>query len=96
MKTTLTIVCAVLAAVASGCGSSGSQTTAGAPENLAPTRGTYAPSIDAANFVATVDNKYWPLEPGTAFHYEGTKGSTPQRTSGTSGRTPGSASAVAS
>jgi hypothetical protein len=40
--------------------------------------GRYAPSIDAANFVATVDNQYWPLAPGTTLHYEGTRGKTPQ------------------
>jgi hypothetical protein len=31
----------------------------------------YGPAIDPANFVATVDNPYWPLIPGTTFIYEG-------------------------
>jgi hypothetical protein len=31
---------------------------------------TYAPAIDAARFVASVDNQYFPLAPGTAFVYE--------------------------
>jgi hypothetical protein len=35
--------------------------------------GSYAPSIDHANFVATVDNRYFPLRPGTGFHYRGVK-----------------------
>ena len=26
----------------------------------------------------TVDNPYWPLEPGTTYHYEGVRGTTPQ------------------
>ena len=46
--------------------------------SLAPVNGTYSPSIDPANFVATIDNPYWPLKPGTAFHYEGLRGTTPQ------------------
>ena len=49
------------------------------PSQLAPIKGTYAPTIRPANFVATVDNPYWPLKPGTTFHYKGVRGSTPQR-----------------
>ncbi len=56
---------------------SSSATPASAP-SLAPVHGTYAPTIDPANFVATVDNPYWPLKPGTTFHYEGVRGTTPQ------------------
>jgi hypothetical protein len=40
--------------------------------------GSYSPKIDPANFVAGVDNRYFPLKPGTAFHYSGFKGKTPQ------------------
>ena len=40
--------------------------------------GRYAPKIEAANFVERVDNPLWPLEPGTAYHYEGERGKTPQ------------------
>jgi len=40
--------------------------------------GPYSPSIDPANFVRTVDNRYFPLEPGTRFHYVGQKGKTRQ------------------
>jgi uncharacterized protein YceK len=80
MKATAAILCAVLAVVASGCGSgsSGSHSTAASPTTPAPIHGTYRPSLDAASFVATVDNQYFPLVPGTAFHYEGTSGGTPQ------------------
>src|SRR5206468_4345378 len=46
--------------------------------SLAPVNGTYSPSIDPANFVATIDNPYWPLKPGTTYHYEGVRGTTPQ------------------
>src|SRR5206468_1548653 len=31
----------------------------------------YDPGIDPANFVATIDNPYFPLQPGTTFVYEG-------------------------
>jgi hypothetical protein len=41
--------------------------------------GTYAPSIEPANFVAKIDNPYFSLKPGTSFHYQGFKGSVRQR-----------------
>ena len=70
---------------ASSSGSSGSATShpAGSVQQtpasaLAPIHGRYAPSIDPSDFVRTVDNKYWPLQPGTHYHYEGVRGSTPQ------------------
>src|SRR5918992_696732 len=31
----------------------------------------YAPHIDPADFTTTIDNKYFPLKPGTTFVYEG-------------------------
>jgi len=40
--------------------------------------GSYLPAIHPTNFVATIDNSYFPLTPGTAFHYEGRSGKTPQ------------------
>ena len=36
-----------------------------------PAGETYAPVIDPANFVSTVDNPYFPLKPGTIYIYEG-------------------------
>jgi hypothetical protein len=80
-----TIAIALLAVLGSGCGSSGaggsSSTTAGAstsPSSLAPVHGTYSPTINPANFVATIDNRYFPLQPGTGYHYKGVRGTTPQ------------------
>jgi len=74
------------ALAASGCG--GKQhaappatTTASRPGSasaLAPIHGRYAPKIDAADFVASVDNPLWPLKDGTHFHFVGTRGKTPQ------------------
>jgi hypothetical protein len=80
----LAVAVTLLVVPLSGCGSSGgdhkASTKAAAmrPSTLAPIHGPYAPTIHAADFVATVDNPYWPLEPGTHFHYEGTRGTTPQ------------------
>jgi hypothetical protein len=82
--TASTIAFALLAMLASGCGSSGgerrsSRSSPGtSASRLAPIREPYSPSIDPANFVATVNNPYWPLKPGTAFRYRGTRGKTPQ------------------
>jgi hypothetical protein len=76
------ILVALFVALAAGCGSSGHGSSTGtvltSASPLAPIRGHYAPEIDAANFVAKVDNRFWPLEPGTAFHYVGTRGRTVQ------------------
>jgi hypothetical protein len=79
------IALALVAVLAAGCGSSGSKhgsstrAASTSASSLAPVRGHYSPAIDPANFVATVDNRFWPLEPGTGFHFEGTRGTTPQR-----------------
>jgi hypothetical protein len=37
----------------------------------ASTGGAYSPAIDPANFVAKVDNRYFPLKPGTSLRYSG-------------------------
>src|SRR6266513_1837124 len=70
-----TIAFVMLAMLASGCGSSRRSSSA---SSLAPVHGHYSPTLDPANFVAAVDNRWWPLEPGTAFHYRGMRGTTPQ------------------
>src|SRR4029450_2635965 len=65
-----------------GCGSSGKGTATTPASKPAPPpweiKGAYAPTIDPANFVTTIDNTYFPLVPGTAFHYQGTKEGTKQ------------------
>ena len=71
--------------IGGGCGSSSSEnsgstsSSSASPSSLAPIRGTYAPSIDPANFVTTIDNRYFPLKPGTGFHYKGVREGSPQR-----------------
>src|SRR6266536_1028793 len=66
-----------------GCGSSGGGTSSATTGSqsasaLAPIHGKYSPTIKAADFVATVDNPFWPLKPGTGWHFKGVKGTTPQ------------------
>jgi hypothetical protein len=39
---------------------------------IPPVHGPYDWTIDAASFVSTVDNRYFPLVPGTVLTYEGT------------------------
>jgi hypothetical protein len=64
------LVCALVAAPAS---------TARGPAPPAWTlHGRYSPVIKASNFVAVVDNPYFPLKPGTAFHFRGTRDGTAQ------------------
>lgn len=79
-RRTLLVIAAVVPVALTGCGSShnGASTSLSA-SRLAPVHGHYAPAIDRANFVTTVDNPLWPLKPGTAYHYEGTRGATAQR-----------------
>jgi hypothetical protein len=69
------------AALLGGCGSSGGGTsTTATATDLAPVHGAYSPSIDPADFVSTIDNRYFPLKPGTTFLYKGVheNGKTPQ------------------
>jgi hypothetical protein len=85
----VTIGLSLLAVLATGCGSSSDSTNpsttspqasgAQSASGLAPISGKYSPTIDPASFVPTVDNRYWPLKPGTGYHYKGVRGTTPQR-----------------
>ncbi len=45
--------------------------TPAAKNTAQPTGATYAPVINPANFVASIDNPYFPLQPGTTFISEG-------------------------
>jgi hypothetical protein len=84
MTRPLTYALALLAVLASGCGSSGGGSSSpkaaarGSAPSLAPLHGKYSPSINPASFVNTIDNRYLPFKPGTGFHYEGIRGKTPQ------------------
>jgi hypothetical protein len=74
MRLAAIVAVALLGMLPSGCGSHESPSAS----SLAPVHGTYAPSIDPANFVAVVDNPYWPLAPGTGYHFRGVRGTAPQ------------------
>jgi hypothetical protein len=60
----------LVAALATACGSSDTQTASTQPaasasaSKLAPIHGKYSPTIDPANFVTTIDTRYFPLLPG--------------------------------
>ena len=45
----------ILAALVTGCGSSGTKPAATSASELAPVHGKYDPSVDPADFVARVD-----------------------------------------
>jgi hypothetical protein len=78
------VALALLVVLGIGCGSSGGgkslSTTASSASasSLAPIHGSYSPSINPANFVTTIDNRYFPLKPGTGFHSKGLRGTSPQ------------------
>jgi hypothetical protein len=77
-------VAALASGVPAGAHSSSSRLGASArpggppPGELAPIHGKYRPRIRAKNFVRRVDNPFWPLKPGTGWHYKGVRGKTPQ------------------
>jgi hypothetical protein len=84
---TVTAAALIVAALTIGAscaqsGSDASSSTTSEPAKPNPPawvlHGAYAPAIDPADFVATVDNPYFPLPPGTAFHFEGTADGAPQ------------------
>jgi len=64
------------------CASIVSAGTSATPGSLQPPTWTlrrrYSPTIDPRNFVTGIDNRYFPLEPGTGFHYRGFKGAAAQ------------------
>jgi len=63
----LHVAAAGMLSAAIGCGEPAEEATERAAE-------AYAPVIDAARFVANVDNQYFPLVPGTRFVYETSDG----------------------
>jgi hypothetical protein len=82
-----TVAIGLVAALVAACGSSSDASTSASAaasttsaSDLAPIHGPYHPSIDPANFVKKIDNRYFPLEPGTTFLYKGVHedGVTPQ------------------
>jgi hypothetical protein len=74
-KVLTTVIGAAMALVlVAGCG--GSSGNAGG-DAQGKVREAYAPSIDPADFTTKIDNKYFPLKPGTTLVYRGkTEGAT--------------------
>jgi hypothetical protein len=71
----LTYVAALALALAASAGASTSSKPSPPGWIL---RGPYAPTIDPATFVRTIDNPYFPLRPGSTFHFAGVSDGTPQ------------------
>ncbi|WP_166176210.1 hypothetical protein [Rubrobacter tropicus] len=64
--TVLGVIIGVAVLLAAGCGGSSGETG----DATGSTRKAYAPRVDPADFTTTIDNEYFPLEPGTTFVYE--------------------------
>jgi hypothetical protein len=58
--------------VVAGCGAPSGSSGGNANGSGEKTQKAYAPRIDPADFTTRIDNKYFPLEPGTTFVYKGT------------------------
>jgi hypothetical protein len=63
----LSVIIGSMFALVAGC----SCPTMGSGGSSAKTGEAYSPDIHPANFVDKIDNKYFPLDPGTTFLYEG-------------------------
>src|SRR5215212_1208623 len=70
----ITLLGAVLGAMvvlAAECGGSSGSVAGSAKTTQKTTQTAYAPHINPADFTTTIDNKYFPLAPGTTFIYQG-------------------------
>jgi hypothetical protein len=59
-------------AVVAGCGLPSGSSGGNANGSGEKMQRAYAPRIDPADFTSKIDNKYFPLKPGTTFVYKGT------------------------
>src|SRR4051794_197535 len=75
-----TVVAALALGACGGDDTSTSGTTTTAAQAVIDTGdgGHYAPTLDPADFVARVDNPYFPLAPGSRWRFEGEEEGTPQ------------------
>ena len=62
---------AVALALVAGCGASSRSSGGNANGSSEKAQKAYAPQINPADFTTKIDNKYFPLEPGTTFVYRG-------------------------
>jgi hypothetical protein len=65
--TLLGVIVGLMVALVAGCGGPNE----GSGGSSAETGKSYSPNIHPADFVDVIDNKYFPLDPGTTFLYEG-------------------------
>jgi hypothetical protein len=74
---------AVVLLITAGLGGTALRMTTGSAAAGTPTQGTtqqvYAPHINPSGFTTKIDNKYFPLKPGTTFVYQGNSGGSPER-----------------
>jgi hypothetical protein len=72
-----TILLGAMVMLAASCGGSSGSYSGGNAKGNSPTtrestmRASYSPSINPSDFTTTVDNRYFPLKPGTTFVYRG-------------------------
>jgi hypothetical protein len=70
-KTVLSAIVVPLIALLAGCASSSGTAGGTTGATTHATQQAYAPHINPADFSTTIDNKYFPLKPGTTFVYQG-------------------------
>ncbi|MGH2728981.1 MAG: hypothetical protein ACRDJI_00065, partial [Actinomycetota bacterium] len=70
-RSVIVVVLFALGAVACGDGADTRPTSQTQEPAFPPPVSPYEPHIDPADFVASIDNPYMPLEPGTTLVYEG-------------------------
>src|SRR5215213_8973561 len=72
----LGVLVAVVLVLAAGLGGIALAMTGGA---TGTTKQVYAPHINPSDFTTKIDNKYFPLKPGTTFVYQGNSGGNQER-----------------
>src|SRR3954463_9578426 len=70
--TVLSVIIGSMIVLVAGCGGPANE-AAGSSAKSGNDKASeaYSPNIDPAHFVNGIDNKYFPLDPGTTFVYEG-------------------------
>jgi hypothetical protein len=88
-RSMITIVAVTSVLVLVACGgdnktsappTSSGATGSGAPSSAPPTTAEYKVAVDQMNFSTRITNKYFPLKPGTADVYDGTRDGVPNHT----------------
>jgi hypothetical protein len=72
MRSTSCIVLLVVLAAAAGCGGGSDEGTTGGAEGVALPQGSEAVHLDPAEFTTRIDNRYWPMRPGSRWTYRET------------------------